>query len=72
MVPVPLAGAYRPWAHLYADTDGALWWEVHLWDTDHAALRIVTTEQLQRYARESGLPSLRGAIDRLIARAQNR
>ena len=69
---LPLAGAHRPGAHLYADTDGALWWTVRLWDTDHATPHIVTTEQLRRYARESGLSSLLGAIDRTVERARDR
>ena len=71
-LPLPMAGPYRPWAHLYADTDGALWWTVRLWDTDHAAPRIVTTEQLRRYARECDLPSVRRTIDRLIETARRR
>ena len=66
---LPIAGPYRPWAHLYAGADGTLWWTVRLWETDHAALRIVSTERLRRFARESGLPSVLRAIDRTVEKA---
>ena len=69
---LPLAGPYRPWAHLYADTDGALWWTVRLWDTDHTSPHVVTTEQLRRYARASGLASVRRTIDRIVESARRR
>ena len=70
--PLPLAGPHRPWTHLYADTDGTLWWTVRLWDTGHAVPHVVTTEQLRQYARESGLASVERTIDRLVESARRR
>lgn len=67
---LPIAGAYRPWAHLYADSDGALWWTVRLWESDHAMPHVTTTERLRRFARESGLPSVLRAIDRTVQKAR--
>ena len=68
--PLPIAGPYLPWAHLYADSMGTLWWTVRLWETDHARPYVVTTERLRTFARESGLPSVLRSIDREVARAR--
>ena len=66
-----MAGPYHPWAHLYADTDGTLWWAVRLWECERASPHVVTTEQLRRYARESGLTSVLRTIDRIVEQARS-
>ncbi len=71
-VALPLAGPYRPLAHLYAGPDGTLWWTVRLWDVDRARLSIVPTETLTAYARANGLTALAAEIDRQVARARRR
>lgn len=70
-VPLPIAGPYRPWAHLYAGPDSALWWTVRLWERGQAAPHVVCVERLRRYARESGLASVLRAIDALVERARS-
>lgn len=69
-VRLPLAGPYRPIAHLYSGPDGARWWTVRLWEHDRPRERILPEAALLAFAQANRLAGLADAIGRLLARAR--
>lgn len=65
-VRVPIAGPYRPTAHLIALPDGRLLWWVRLWEVDRAVPHLIPTHRLLRYARASRLVALEREVRTLV------
>lgn len=68
-VRLPLAGPYRPWARLYARSDGTLDWQVRLWEIDRAVVHHVDSDTLRTFARLNGLRELAEEVEALLERA---
>jgi hypothetical protein len=68
-VRLPIAGPYRPLAHLYVGDDGILRWRLRLWHVDRPVVRWFSTETLRTFAETNRLREVTAAIDRLVAYA---